>query len=188
MAIKQIASEIGELYVFGELLKRGAVPYVPLADEGVDALVRIPSGQIIELQIKLSGSPGGEHTGWFQVAAVNPKKNLFIIGVESADSEPENVWIFPSLVFDKYANRPPKGSPRDLDLDSGTRKYGMALRGLLCGFRNRWELIVNYERYESLIESGEDLEDLLTVQEALESPEEDSITPEEYEHRRSATL
>jgi hypothetical protein len=188
MAIKQIANEIGELYVFGELLKRGAVPYVPLANEGVDALVRVPSGQIIELQIKLPGRPEGEHPGWFQLASVNPKKNFFIIGVESTDSEPENVWVFPSFVFDKYANRPPKGSPRHLDLDSGTRKFGMALRSLLCGFRNRWELIVNYEKYESLIESVEDLEDFLTMQEALESPEEDCITLDEYERRRSAAL
>jgi hypothetical protein len=58
----------------------------------------------------------------------------------------------------------------------GTRKYGMPLRDLLCGFRNRWELITSYEQYESLLESPEDLEDILTMKESLESPEEEAIT------------
>jgi hypothetical protein len=188
LVTKQAAGGIGELYVFSELLKRGATPYVPLVSDGVDALVRTATGQIIELQIKSGGGAGGKTSDWFQVATVNPRKNFFIIGVEFDNSEPDNAWIFPSFVFDKYANRPPKGSPRDLDLDSGTRKYGMALRDLLCGFCNRWELIIHYEKYESLVESVEDLEDLLTMQEALESPEEDSVSIEEYERRRSATL
>ena len=64
----------------------------------------------------------------------------------------------------------------------------MVLRDLLCGFRNRWELIVNYEQYEHLMESMKDLEDLLTMKEAQEAPENESLTLEEYEHQRSQAL
>ena len=185
---KQIAGERGELYVFGELLKRGMVPYVPLVDEGLDALMRTPAGRVIELQIKAAGSAGGKYPRWFGVAGVEARKNFFIVGVEFTDGEPGDVWVFPSMVFDKYAGRPPKGSPRDLDLDGGVRKYGMALRDLLCGFRNRWDLIVNYEKYEPLMDSTEDLEDLLTMKEAQEAPEDESLTLEEHEHQRSQSL
>jgi hypothetical protein len=176
MITKQAAGEIGALYVFGQLLKRGAVAYLPLVDEGVDALVRTLTGNVIELQIKSAGSAGGNYSRWFQVVAINSKKNLFVIGVEFSLGEPVNAWVFPSTVFDKYANRPARGTPRDLDLDMGTRKYGMPLRDLLCGFRNRWELITSYEQYESLLESPEDLEDILTMKESLESPEEEAKT------------
>ncbi len=185
---KQIGGERGELYVFGELLRRGMVPYVPLVDQGLDALVRTPAGRVIELQIKAAGSAGGKYPRWFAMPPIEPRKNFFIVGVEFIDGEPEDVWIFPSTVFDKYAARPPKGSPRDLDLDSGVRKHGMALRDLLCGFRNRWELIVDYEQYEHLMESMEDLEDLLTMKESQEAPEDESLTLEEYEHQRSKPL
>ena len=131
MVTKQAAVEIGELYVFGELLKRGATPYVPLVDEGVDAVVRTKTGRLVEVQIKSAGSAGAKDPRWFQISRITPKKNFFIIGVEFSDKEPVNAWIFPSSVFDKYASIPPKGSPRDLGLDTGTRKHGIALRGAL---------------------------------------------------------
>lgn len=188
MMTKQSAGKTGELCVFIELLKRGAIPFLPLVDEGVDALVRTPSGRLIEVQIKFAGGAGGKYPRWFQVSTVAPRTNFFIVGVEAKDGEPGDVWIFPSAVFDKYASRPPKGSPRDLDLDIGTRKYGMALKDLLCGFRNRWELIIAYEQYEHLMDATEDLEDVLTMREALEAPKEEAITLGEYEHRRSAAL
>ena len=64
----------------------------------------------------------------------------------------------------------------------------MTLRDLLCGFRNRWDLIVDYERYQHLMEFMEDLEDLLAMKKAQEAPEDDSLTLEEYEHQRSQAL
>ena len=185
---KQIGGERGELHVFGELLRRGMVPYRPLVDEGLDALVRTAAGQVVELQIKAAGSAGGKYPRWFGMPAIEPRKNFFIVGVEFTDGAPGDVWVLPSTVFDKYAGRPPKGSPRDLDLDGGVRKHGMVLRDLLCGFRNRWELIVNYEQYEHLMESMKDLEDLPTMKEAQEAPENESLTLEEHEHQRSQAL
>ena len=56
----------------------------------------------------------------------------------------------------------------------------MPLRELLCGFRDRWELIVEFARFERFMESPEDLEDLLTVQEAVESGDE-AIKLKDYE-------
>lgn len=185
---RQLGGKRAELYVIGELLKRGVVPYVPVVDVGLDALVRTPTGKIVELQVKSAGSAGGEYPRWFQVPSVEPRRNFFIIGVEARDGDLADVWVFPTTVFDKYAGRPPKGSPRDLDLDIGARKYGIPLRELLCGFRNRWELITNFENYEALMESPEDLEDILTMKEATEAPEEEVFTLEKYERRRSAAL
>ena len=185
---KQIAGEIGKLHVFGELLKRGVVPYVPLVGQGLNALVRVPGCAAIEIQIRTAGSAGGKHPRWFQVDRIEPRKNFVVVGVEFNDGKPKHVWIFPSIIFDKYANRPPKGTPRDLDLDSGIRKYGIRLRDLLCGFRDRWELILDYERYEALMETPDDLEDLLTMYEAEEAPEEEALSLEEYDRRRSAAL
>ena len=184
----QAAGKVAELYVFNELLKRGAAVYLPLVDEGVDAVVRTPTGHTIDLQIKSSGGAGGKYPGWFQISRVEPRPDFFIISVESQEGEPGNVWVFPSTIFDKYASLPPKGSPRDLDLDSGIRKYGMPLRDLLCGFRNRWELLLNFEKFAPLMETTQDLEDLLTVIEAQEAPVDEITTLEDYDRRGSSKL
>jgi hypothetical protein len=184
MAMRQLAGKAGELYVFAELLKRGIAPYVPLVDEGVDAVVRVSGGWTLDLQVKYSGGAGGKHPGWFQVGKIEPDKRMFILAIEAVDGEPGDVWVLPSAVFDAYATRPPKGSPRDLDLDGGTRKYGSRLRELLCGFKNRWELIVDYDKYEALMDSTEDLEDTLTMNDAQEAPIEEVITLEDYDRLR----
>ena len=188
MAITQSAGKVAELYVFNELLKRGGAVYTPLVDEGVDAVVRTASGHTVDLQIKSSGGAGGKYPRWFQIPSVDPRPNFFIISVEAQDGEPGNVWILPSIVFDAYASRPPKGTPRDLDLDSGSRKYGLPLRDLLCGFRNRWALIIEFDKYEPLLSTPKALEDILAMSEALEANEGEAINIGEYEHRRSTAL
>ena len=180
---KRLAGERGELYVFGELLKRGVISYVPLVKEGVDALVRTAAGAVIEIQVQAAGSAGGKYPRWFQMGHLEPRKNLFIIGVEFEEGDPKCAWIFPSMIFDKYASTPPKGSPRDLDLDSGVRKYGIPLKDVLCGFRDRWELVVDFERFEGLMQSPDDLEDMLTVLEAQESGDV-AISLKDYERGR----
>lgn len=184
MLDRQLAGKIGELHVFNELLKKGLAPYVPLVDDGVDAIVRFADGRTLDLQIKYSGGAGGKHPGWFQVDKIAPAKRYFILAVEARNGEPGDVWVLPSAVFDAYATRPSKGSPRDLDLDGGTREYGMKLRELLRGFKNRWELIVDHGKYEALMDSVEDLEDALTMIESQEAPSDEIITLEDYEHHR----
>ena len=107
---------------------------------------------------------------------------------EFSEGEPSETWIFPSVVYDEYASRPAKGGPRDLDLDVGVRKHGLKLRDLLCGLRNRWELIVDFPRYALLIERPEDLEDILALAEASDSKPEESVGLQDYEVNRSAAL
>ena len=170
--------------MFGELLKRGAVPYLPMVDEGIDALLRSPGDSTIDLQITSSGSGGSKHQRWFLMPKFELRNNFFILGVEFIEGQPGDVWVLPSRVFDEYATGKAKGTSRNLDLDSGIRKYGMPLKDSLCGFKNRWDLIVNYDKYEPFMESIEDLEDVLTMMEAQEAPQEDALTLEQYERRR----
>ena len=188
MANIQSAGKIAELWVFNELLKRGCSIYTPLVDEEVDAVVRTASGHAIDIQVKSSGGAGGKDPGWFQIGKVPLEPDFFVIGVEVKEREPERAWVFPSMVFDAYATKPPKGSPRDLNLDGGARKHGLILRDLLCGFRNRWELISNFENYAAHLASPEGLEDILAMIESLEANEGESIDIEEYEHRGSTSL
>ena len=114
---------------------------------------------------------------------LEPRKNFMIIGVEFEEGDPKCAWVFPSFIFDKYSSTPPKGSPRDLDLDGGIRKYGMPLKDLLCGFRDRWELIVDFAGFEGLMQSPDDLEDMLTVREAQESGDV-AISLKDYERTK----
>ena len=189
VANKQSHGKRAEFFVFGELLKRGLVPYVPLVDvEGVDAIVRTSQGNLLDIQIKSAGIGEGKYSKWFAVDRVEPVDNFFIICVEAPQGEPTNVWIFPSKVFHEYAANPPKGSPRDLDLDSGKKKFGQPLSEVLCGFKNRWELLIDYEQHKAYFNRPEDLEDILSMKEALESPNEQMITLDEYEQRRKTRV
>ena len=47
-------------------------------------------------------------------------------------------------------------------------------------------VLVSYQEYEALLDRLEDLEDLLAMKEALESPEEEYMSLEEYECQREA--
>ena len=49
-------------------------------------------------------------------------------------------------------------------------------------------VLVGYEDYEALLGKIEDLEDIRDMKEAMESPENDSITLEEYERQRTAQV
>ena len=187
---KLVAGQIGELYVFSELLKQGLEVYKPLLDEGLDALVRLPNGQVIELQIKSAGGAGGKDPRWFQMPAFTPRAEFFIVCVEFLDNEVVAIWVFPSMVFHAYASGS-KTKLRDLNLDSGKRKYGEPLTDRLCGFRNRWELIANFEEWQRFMgspEGFEDLEDILAMKEAAESPEEERMYFDEYVLSQSKTL
>ncbi len=49
-------------------------------------------------------------------------------------------------------------------------------------------VLVSYQEYEALLEKLDDLEDVLAMKEAMESPEEESITLDEYERQRAARV
>lgn len=184
---KQLQGKKAELTVFGELLERGALPYLPLADtEGVDAVVSVDGGRLLRIQVKAAGVSGGKDPRWFQVEKLAVADDFFVICVEAPNGVLEDIWIFPAVVFDAYADGS-KGT-RGLNLDDGIRKYGQPLYELLCGFKNRWELITEYDDYKELLNSPEDLEDVLAMKEALEAPEEEAITWDEYERLRKSRV
>lgn len=186
---RQIQGKKAELAVFGELLERGVIPYLPLADvEGVDAVVSVDGGNLLRIQIKAAGVSGGKDPKWFQVNKLEVADDFFVVCVEAPNGIVGDVWVFPSNVFHAYATLPPKGTPRDLNLDSGKSKYGLPLYDILCGFKNRWELITEYDSFKDLLDRPEDLEDVLTMQEALEAPEEEMMTLDEYEQFREAKV
>ena len=160
--------------VFSTLLQRGALPYLPLVDtEGVDAVASVTGNRLVRIQIKAAGISGGKDPRWFQVQKLEVARDLFVVCVEAPNGVVGDMWIFPSVVFDAYANRSASGV-RDLDLCGGEKKYGQPLWELLCGFRNRWELITEYGDYEDLLGKPQDLEDVLTMKDALESPDEET--------------
>jgi hypothetical protein len=190
MVTKQAAAGICELFVFGELLKQGVAVYKPLVEQGLDALVRLPDGQVLELRIKSVGGAGGKGPGWFQMPPFVPRPNFFIVCVAFSETKVGEVWVFPSTVFSAYASGR-EDKTRDLNLESGIRKFGEPLREYLRGFRNRWELIVDYSEYQHLMNSPEgykDLEDIVTALESFEEPEEDRIPWEEYSSSLSDAL
>ena len=188
VASTQIQGKKAELGVIGSLMERGAVPYLPIADvEGVDAVVSVNGGTLLKIQIKARGVSGGKDARWFRVNKLKVADDFFVVCIEAPHGIVKNSWVFPSMVFDAYATRDSNGV-RDLNLDSGKRKYGLPLYDILCGFRNRWELITEYESFKDLLDNPEDLEDVLTMKEALEAPEEEVMTLDEYERLREASV
>lgn len=122
-----------ELAVFGELLERGVIPYVPLVDtEGIDAIIRKKDGKLVEIQVK--GTFSDDMKGSFNVPDMTPRPNLFIVGVIplSGNSNLYEYWIFPSGVFQSYATN------FRLDIYSGKRKWGDTLESKLISYRNNW--------------------------------------------------
>ena len=183
---RQIQGKTAELAVFSALLQRGALPYLPLVDaEGVDAVASVTGSRLVRIQIKAASVSGGKDPKWFQVQNLEVADDLFVVCVEAPNGVVGDMWIFPSVVFDAYANNPASGV-RDLDLCGGEKKYGQPLWELLCGFKNRWKLITEYGDYEELLSRPQDLEDVLTMKEAIESPDEEMTTLEEYERQRKA--
>jgi len=139
--------KIGELAVFGELLKRGVIPYVPLVDiKGIDAIIRKDDGRLLEIQVKSTYSK--EMQGSFNVDDLVAKSDFFIIGVIGEGDMPEKYeyWVFPSEVFLKNAQQiphPDKGyTTYRLDLWYGKRKEGAYLKETLREFCNNWDPLV----------------------------------------------
>ena len=181
----QIQGKRAELIVLGELMRLGAIPYTPWADvQGVDAVVSVESGRLLRIQVKARGfNEGTAPRRLFKVNKLEVSDDFFIVCVEAKGRDVDDAWVFPSKVFDAYASIEYNGV-RSLNLDSGKRKYGLPLYEILCGFKNRWELITEYDSFKHLLDKPEDLEDVLTMQEALEAPEEETTTLDEYEHLR----
>lgn len=158
----------GELFVFGELLQRGIVPYVPLVDlEGIDAIIRLDGGCYREIQIKKLEKQ--KDVRWFQVRNLRASEHLFILCVERDNT----VWVLPSLIFEKYAtkSRTSSGMIYDLNLEGRFQRHGRPRKDLLARYRNNWNL---------LIVATEELEDLIAMYESMAAPEEEALSLEQY--------
>lgn len=167
MLTAQVAGYLAEQHVFNELLKRGLAVYKPLVHSGINGLVRLEDGRVIELEILSVGGVGGKDLGWFQIAEFQAKPNLFIICLAFVGDAVGETWVFPSAVYHAYATgEASKARVRDLRMDSGYRKYGEALRDHLAWFRSRWALITEFDRYRGLGDVGE----MMAAKEDLRQP------------------
>ncbi|HJX61059.1 MAG TPA: hypothetical protein VJ578_00690 [Dehalococcoidia bacterium] len=131
-----------ELYVFGELLRRGVVPYVPMADiEGIDAVIRGAS-RYLELQVKSSATLKSPR--WFQVGRLTPRQGYFLVCV-NLTAVPAETWVIPSEEFHRYATRSTDKKGRttcDLDLDSASRQEpDRKRREILSQYKDAWHLL-----------------------------------------------
>ena len=136
-----------ELFVTGELLKRGAAVFEPVVDSvGIDLVVRGERGQYIEIQVKSAGSAGGKDPRWFQMGWFRTRPHFIIVGVTYEQGQPTEAWVLPSGVFDRFASGPSDGSPRDLNLDSPKTE---PLRERLSVYKDRWALITDFAKYRS---------------------------------------
>jgi hypothetical protein len=142
--------KIGELHVFGELLRRGVNPYVPLVDrEGIDAVIRRRDGTYVELQIKTIATP--QYPRWFGARISRPRHQLFMVCVSLA-TDPSETWIIPSHVFKTHSTYSPKAGVYDLDLDSTKRGSDVPRGKLLAEYREAWHLLT--EGAETSIEES----------------------------------
>ena len=49
-------------------------------------------------------------------------------------------------------------------------------------------VLTRYDEYEALLKKVEDMEDLLSMKEALSAPEEEAVSLEDYESKRAARV
>lgn len=131
--------KLGELYVFSELIRRGAMPFLPIADiSGVDAVIRRKDGTYVEIQIKTTWTE--EMKGYFNVPKldkVNPPKNLFIVGLimdEELRGTPET-WIIPCQVYIENSTK------KYLGIGTGYSTQERQLREKLAQYREAWHLL-----------------------------------------------
>ena len=127
----------GELFVFGELLRRNAELYTPLVDIGIDAVVRGQNGTYIELQVKATEAPDQDRYFNFEW---KPEPNRFFVCVSLKD-RPYSVWVIPWYVFKKYAQRSKTGDNWRLPLRDKIRgdpsgKTREALLEPYCGSKH----------------------------------------------------
>ncbi len=136
-----------EFYVFGELLKLSADLYLPVIDQGVDAIVRKRNGECIEIQVK--GTEAAEQAGYFNVYGLDQqlRESFYIVCVDlnrdtvkyvEGGSWP-NSWVLPARVYQEYKT----GRDRaHLAIYDNSRRHGNRPRfKLLKYYYKAWHLL-----------------------------------------------
>lgn len=96
-----IKGKRGEYIAIGKLLEHGFTVYTPVCDvEGIDCIVRNEKGEFIKMQVKTRLLNGGYGKN-FEIQAFKPDYDLFIACYYLDTGE---MWIIPSLIFDKMAS------------------------------------------------------------------------------------
>ena len=139
--------KIGELYVFSELLRRGATVFSAIVDiKGIDAVVRKSDGTFLAVQVKTHST---EYMAeWFDVYDLDDHDpgTFVVVGINMRQYPPSEVWIVPAGVFVEYGttSKLADGSTvYRLDLEARSRKRGNQLRrDLLKGdYLNAWHIL-----------------------------------------------
>jgi len=131
--------KLGELYVFGKLIEKGAMPFLPIADiRGVDAVVRKKDGTYVEIQVKATWPP--DQAGYFNVRNLESRPNLFVIGLIMHKEAPE-AWIVPSPVFieDATQRKVDNRTVFLLSLGLGNTNLELNRRDKLKEYRENWD-------------------------------------------------
>ena len=130
-------------YVVAQLQKRGASLFEPVVGaDDVDLAVRGGEGQYVEVRI-VEANQGSSRR--FAMGRFRPKGHVFFVCVAA---EPEEAWVLPSSVFERFAGGAP-GGDRLLDLDR--EELGEALSERLNVYKDRWVLIAEYAKYRSTL-------------------------------------
>lgn len=138
--------KLGELYVFGKLIEKGAMPFTPIADiHGIDAVVRKKDGTYVEIQVKATWE---KQAGYFNVRNLVERDSLFIVGLIMG-IEPPEAWILPSKEFIKHATLREEGTVHLLSLGLGETKLEKSRRGKLADYREAWHLLTGYVRRQA---------------------------------------
>jgi len=91
-----------EYWIIGRMLKEGLDVYVPLVDDfGIDAVVRRPSGEFVECQIKArSNDVVFGDAGLFAAISHDPRSSYFFIFYSE---RMDTIWIMSSEEFIEHS-------------------------------------------------------------------------------------
>ena len=196
MSADKTKEKQAEHHVFGQLLKRGVLPY---RTAGGGIRVNTPAGCRLELRVVLPiGGP--EEECRFAVADFPPRPELFYLCAEFDGGEISGIWVFPSTSFLVYSIAGEERGCRELNLDARQNTTEeLSLREYCSFFRNRWEPVAQYDLYRSFMrpwnspafaDCWENFEHEMMALEAIENrePRSESIPIEEIVFNDAAAL
>lgn len=203
MSADKAKEKQAEHHVFGQLLKRGVLPY---RTAGGGIRVNTPAGCRLELRVVLRQAQDERQDNCareecrFAVADFRPRPELFFLCVEFGGDEIGETWVFPSTSFFVYAIFAAERGCRELNLDTKQKVMeGLSLREYCSYFRNRWEPVTQFDLYRRFMkpwdapdfaDGWENFEDEMMALETIEirEPRTESIPIEEIVFSGAAAL